>query len=224
MDTAADIFATKGIEYLIVIGYLIVLVGVLWLLRDPAREVSGRLGRLVVGLCHQPAEYCFHQGHTWAFPGEKKIVKVGMDECTLRLLGPPTAIDLPEVGARLAQGENAWEVKLGSSSVGMLSPVDGEVVVVNDAVVDSPNILCGDCYDQGWLMKVRVPNYRRNQKNLMCESLARAWMEGKLRAWRDELGLDFPDRSSSAGCDGLLRTVEPEAFDKLAREMLLSED
>jgi len=223
MDTATDIFATKGIEYLIVIGYLVVLVGIGWLLRDPLRAASGHLGSLVGGLFFLPDEYCFHQGHSWACPEEKKIVKVGMDECILRLLGQPTAIDLPEVGTRLVQGENAWEIKTGSGSVGMLSPVDGEVVAVNEAVVDSPNILCGDCYDHGWLMKVRVPNYRRNQKNLMCDRLARAWIEEKLRSMHDELGLDFPDRGDAAGCDGLLRTVEPEAFEKIAGEILLSE-
>jgi glycine cleavage system H protein len=227
--TPPDLFATKGIEYLIVIGYLIALVVMWWFLRgsEPAREVA-RHQRRVAGWFILPDEYCFHQGHSWAIPEDEYVVKVGMDDFAHRLLGRPDAVELPGLGTRLLQGERGWAITVGSTSVEMLSPVDGEVVGVNYRVVDSPEILCEDPYDRGWLLKVRVPEQKRNQKNLLCGTLAQAWLEEQLRAMRVDLGLILPELDATAGtvagCDGLARAAAPDDWHEVAGYLLLSTD
>ena len=221
--TPPDLFATKGIEYLIVIGYLVALVMVWRFLcgsrgpvevRDQRRRVGGRF--------ILPEEYCFHQGHSWATPVGGNVVKVGMDDFAHRLLGRPDDIDLPALGTRLLQGERGWELRVGSVSVEMLSPVEGEVVGVNYEVVDSPEILCADPYERGWLLEVQVPEQRRNQRNLLCGPLAHAWMEEQLRAMRVDLGLVLPDMEAPAGCDGFARVVAPDDWHEVAGNLLLS--
>lgn len=224
MDTGTlDIFATKGSEYLLVIGYLVVLIGVWRLLREPEpmRAVAGP-GRWVGDCLTLPDRYCFHQGHSWAVQQGGNVVRIGMDDFAHRLLGRPTAIELPEVGTYLSQGEPGWEIRVGSRSVGMLSPVEGEVVAVNHAAVSSPEILCSEPYDRGWLLEVRVPDHRRSQKHLLCGNLAEAWMEEKLRAMRFELGLVLPDDCVDVGCEGFARALAPENWDEVVRGLLLS--
>jgi len=222
--TPPDLFATKGIEYLLVIGYLITLV-VVWRLffRESASSAPAREWR-VGGWFSLPERYCFHQGHSWAIPEDENVVKVGMDDFAHRLLGKPDAVELPVLGTRLMQGERGWAIRVGSTAVEMLSPVGGDVVGVNYEVVDSPGILCSDPYERGWLLKVQVPHRRRNESNLLCGTLARAWLEEQLRAVRVELGLVLPELGAEAGCDGLARAVAPENWPVLAGALLLSRE
>ncbi|MCG6956565.1 MAG: glycine cleavage system protein H [Gemmatimonadetes bacterium] len=217
-----DLFATKGIEYVLVLGYLVLLV-VVWRLFGEATPATAR-ERRVGGWFVLPDKYCFHQGHSWAIPEDENVVKVGMDDFAHRLLGRPDAVELPSMGTRLFQGEPGWAIRVGSTAVEMLSPVEGEVVGVNYAVVDSPGILCSDPYERGWLLKVQVPDRRRNEKNLLCGTLARAWLEEQLRAVRVELGLVLPELGAEAGCDGLARAVAPNDWQVVAGTLLLSRE
>jgi len=218
-----DLFSTKGIEYLLVIGYLITLV-VVWRLFFRASASAPARQRRVGGWFSLPEKYCFHQGHSWAIPQGENVVKVGMDDFAHRLLGKPDAIELPVLGTRLMQGERGWAIRVGSTAVEMLSPVGGEVVGVNYEVVDSPGILCSDPYERGWLLEVQVPHRRRNERNLLCGTLARAWLEEQLRTVRVELGLVLPELGAEAGCDGLARAVASENWPVLAGALLLSRE
>ena len=107
-----DLFATKGIEYLIVVGYLLFLVGFWRLVLHPgaARVASG------AGQARRPMRrwfdvrdgFFFHQGHSWAAPDDGDLMRVGVDDFAQKLLGAPAAIELPAVGTSLRQGERGW--------------------------------------------------------------------------------------------------------------------
>jgi glycine cleavage system H lipoate-binding protein len=225
-----DIFATKGIEYLIVVGYLIVLVGVWNLLtsssdqREAARATRQRIAR-PSGWIELKDGFYFHQGHSWAVPVHGPAVRVGMDDFAQKLLGKPAAIELPDVGSSLKQGEPAWVVEVDSQRVDMLSPVDGEVTAVNRGVLDSPELVCGDPYGTGWLLEVRVPSPKRVFRNLLTGKLARMWMEAtveKVRSMRaGELGIVLPDGGFPVS--GFARALSPDRWDEVAREFLLSD-
>jgi glycine cleavage system H protein len=220
-----DLFATKGIEYLIVIGYLVALV-IVWRFLGASEPVGAMAGQeRRVGCCFiLPEAYCYHQGHSWALPEDESTVKVGLDDFAHRLLGRPDAVELPGLGTRLLQGERGWGIRLGPISVGMLSPVEGEVVEINHEVVNAPEILCSDPYDRGWLLRVQVPEQRRNRRNLLCGTLARAWLEEQLRALRIDLGLILPEFGARVGCDGFARAVAPEDWHEMASDLLLSRE
>jgi len=223
MDMAPpDLFATKGLEYLVVLGYLAALVVLLRFLSEgkPVQTVAQRIG----GWFILPKNSCFHQGHSWAIPEDEKVMKVGMDDFAHRLLGRLDAVRLPGLGARLSQGERGWELRVGSTSLEMLSPVDGDVVGVNYEVVDSPEVLCSDPYGQGWLLRVRVPDQKRNRKNLLCGTLAQAWLEEELRTMRVALGLVLPELGAPAGCDGFARVVAPDDWPEVAEDLFLSRE
>jgi hypothetical protein len=114
--------------------------------------------------------------------------------------------------------------------MGMLSPVEGKVLAINEAVLASPELLCSDPYGEGWLLKVQVPDRKRNQTNLLCGGLARTWMEEKVRAVRARAQPApmaerlFPESGVSPGCGGFARTLAPENWDEVAGELLLSEE
>ena len=178
-----DPFPTKGLEYLLIIGYLIVFIPFAWLLSwigrkaaaegatDPALPEPRKTPRFEV-----PDTFYLHRGHTWALPLGDSVVKIGMDDFAHRLIGEPTAFALPDLGQRLEQGENGWQVQVDGDTVDFLSPVTGEVVDVNKDALLAPSLASEDPYGQGWLMKVRVPHDRTTVGNLLPARLANIWM------------------------------------------------
>ncbi|MFC1614480.1 glycine cleavage system protein H [Gemmatimonadota bacterium] len=223
-----NIFATKGIEYLLVIGYLMLLV-VFWkFLNRPAAaagEESKGVTAAVGGWFNLAQGVFYHQGHGWARPGKGGVVKVGMDDFAQKLLGSPNSLELPEVGTRVEQGGRAWKVNVDSKAVNMLSPVEGVVVAVNEQAVGSPESVCRDPYGEGWLIKVKVPKLKSNLKNLFSGRLADAWMEETVENLRGRLSGDLGIVLQDGGMpvSGFVRNLSPDNWEEIAREFLLSE-
>lgn len=222
---AGDIFATKGIEYLIVIGFLAALVLYWKFLGTGEVEVApGRVNRAIQGWFSAPLDYLFHPGHTWAAREEKGLYRVGMDDFAQRLLGGPSAVDLPAPGESVQQGELGWTVRVGPNAVRMLSPVDGVVESVNSAVSEDPGVVNRDPYESGWLLKVRVADDARPARNLITGSLVRDRLNRTAERLREmmtpELGLMLPDGGEPVL--GFGRALSEDHWTDVAETLLLS--
>lgn len=75
-----------------------------------------------------PNDRLYHRGHAWLKPLDDGTVAVGLDDLASRLVGKPDALDLPAVGARVAENGPALRLRAGSARVRVASPVTGEVV------------------------------------------------------------------------------------------------
>jgi glycine cleavage system H protein len=227
--TYVDIFATKGIEYLLVIGFLLVLVPFWRFLRVPARagmEVVRRAMASVAQWFSIPEDLYYHQGHSWVMPQGAELVKVGLDDFAQRLVGSTNKISLPKVGSRIAQGDVGWKLGIDSKTIDMLSPVTGDVVAVNKDIVRNPLLINQDPYGKGWLMMVKPDNQRATVKNLLTGKLATAWMEKTADALRErmggELGVVYQD--GGLPVSGIAKALAPDAWDKMASEFLLTQE
>ncbi len=225
-----DIFATKGVEYLIVVGYLLLLVGLAWGFGVPklarAFALRSRGTTRIPAAWFTVAEgYGYHQGHSWAGPADGEVVRVGMDDFAAKVLGDPEAIDLPAVGEGMRQGGRAWTVRAGGRELPMVSPVDGEVVGVNPALAVAPGLAADDPYGEGWLVQVRVNGRGAWRRNLLSGDLAALWMRHtaeRLRGLQSgglELGAVMADGGSPVR--GFARALGPEECDAIARELFL---
>jgi glycine cleavage system H protein len=227
--TYVDIFATKGIEYLLVIGFLLVLVPFWRFLRVPARagiEVVRRAMASVAQWFSIPEGLYYHQGHSWVMPQGAELVKVGVDDFAQRLVGSTNTISLPKVGSRIAQGDVGWKLGIDSKTIDMLSPVTGDVVAVNKDIVRNPLLINEDPYGKGWLMMVKPDNQKATVKNLLTGKLATAWMEKTADSLRErmggELGVVYQD--GGLPVSGIAKALAPDAWDKMASEFLLTQE
>jgi glycine cleavage system H protein len=225
--TYVDIFATKGLEYLLIIGVLITFVSFWGFLKKPAAAVYQGVANAVSAIrdwFYLPTEgMFFHQGHSWAAPESENLVKVGMDDFAQKLLGKIDSIKLPQVGSEIAQGEKGWSVQVGSRLIDMLSPVDGKVVAVNEALLKAPGGVNSDPYGQSWLIKVQSPRVSSNLKNLLTGDLARKWMDGvreRLLA-RGNYNLGAVSQDGGVPVDGIARNMDPENWDALVKDFFL---
>ncbi len=222
-----DIFATKHLEYLLVIGFLALLV-VFWrFLHAPARgalETAPLRIDSLAGWFSLPKGFYFHQGHSWAFP-EGNLVKVGIDDFAQKIIGPVNAIDIGPVGSSLEQGAPGWRLNVDSRTVDMLSPVAGEVVEVNKRVLERPELVNEDPYGEGWLVAIKPRDRAAAFKNLLGEGLAKAWTDmsvGSLMArMGGELGTVYQDGGSPVA--GIARIIAPDDWDSMVKTFFLTD-
>lgn len=225
--TYVDIFATKGIEYLVIITVLAAFVAFWNFLKRPAEAVYQGVANAVSAIGNwfsMPTQgIFFHQGHTWAAPEDGNIIKAGMDDFAQKMLGKIDAVSLPQVGAEVAQGEKGWSVQVGSKLFDMLSPVSGKIVAVNENLLQSPAGINSDPYGQSWLIKVQSPRASSNLKNLLTGDLARRWMDGVRDSLltRGNYNLGALSQDGGVPVDGIARNMDPENWDKLVRDFFL---
>lgn len=224
-----DIFATKGMEYLIVIVFLISLIFFWRFLNRPAKAVSqeGRSKRMrtsLLDLFNLADNFYYHQGHSWVIPENHDVVRVGIDDFAQKLLGKPSNFNLPKIGTQIVQGAKGWQIQVNSKLIDVLSPISGEVVAVNEKVLNSPQLINQDPYENGWLIKVKTTSLISNLANLLSGSLARAWIEDAVDKLNERITVDL---DSSLGNNeipiiGLARELSPEKWEQLVGEFLLT--
>lgn len=224
---AVDLFATKGLEYVLVVTYLLLLVGC-WRMVGP-RASQSQTGGLTFDPASKPSfdlrdGFHYHQGHTWACPESGGVMRIGLDDFAQKLLGPITGVILPAIGAPLAQGELGWKVRVGGRAIPILSPVTGTVVAWNAEVLRSPGLVNSGPFDRGWLLEVRVPSPAVAMRNLLSGHLAHAWMD-EVTARLDHLYMIQPPTGSFQASEvGVAQASSPDAWEDLTQAFLLTED
>lgn len=103
-----------------------------------------------------PDDRKYTRTHEWCrFEGDDVLV-LGLTEAFLKDLGPLLYVELPEVGDDVLNDVPLGEFEGTDKVVAVFSPADGEVVAVNDRVLDDPDLLRASPYEEGWLVKIRL--------------------------------------------------------------------
>ncbi|QEE12575.1 MULTISPECIES: glycine cleavage system protein GcvH [Bartonella] len=97
----------------------------------------------------------FTQDHEW-LSVEGKTVTVGVTHYAQEQLGDLVFVDLPQSGTKLSKGEAAAVVESVKAASDVYSPLDGEVVEVNEALADNPELVNQKAETEGWLWKMTL--------------------------------------------------------------------
>ena len=122
----------------------------------------------------------FHDGHTWARIESGGVIRVGMDDFSLKLLGKADAFDLPLMGKELSQGKAGWGLKREANPADVLSPVDGVIVEVNGRLREKPMLANQAPYGEGWLFAIRNQDTKGAFKKLMDDTASLNWMAAEI--------------------------------------------
>lgn len=102
-----------------------------------------------------PKNLKYHREHDWArIDGDTAVF--GLTSYAQETLGDIVFVELPEVGADVAAGAPYAEVESVKAVSEVYAPLSGSVIEVNEEVVDAPEIINKNPYDDGWLIKVRL--------------------------------------------------------------------
>lgn len=100
-------------------------------------------------------EMKYLSSHEWARLEEDGTVTIGISDHAQEALGDVVFVETPEVGTSVTSGEEAGVVESVKAASDIYSPVSGEVIAVNEALEDEPEIVNGSPYDDGWFFKVK---------------------------------------------------------------------
>jgi glycine cleavage system H protein len=101
-----------------------------------------------------PDDVLYSEDHEWARL-EGEIVRVGISDYAQDRLGDITFIEVPEVGDNLDLGEEFGTLESTKAVSEMLMPVGGEILAVNTALEESPDLLNHEPYGAGWILEVK---------------------------------------------------------------------
>ncbi|MBX7232016.1 MAG: glycine cleavage system protein H [Bdellovibrionales bacterium] len=87
---------------------------------------------------------------------EDGVVTIGINEDGLEELSEIGKINLPSVDDEVNTEEICGEIETDSGPLNLYSPVDGQIVEINEAVIEDPNLIIEDPYGDGWLFKVEA--------------------------------------------------------------------
>jgi glycine cleavage system H lipoate-binding protein len=223
-----DMFASKGIEYILVIVFLLIFM-MYWKLLSKSQK-SAELNMTVQpdgsisDWFHLAKNVYYHQGHSWVKPESNGLVSVGIDDFAQKLIGIPDRVNLPKVGSKIIQGEKGLNFQFNSKCIDMLSPVDGDIVEINENVLKNPELIGQDPYHKGWLFKVKALRMKPNLKNLLSGKLAVAWMENTVKTLRlrmsGEMGLVMQDGGLPIA--GFAKELSPDNWEEVAADFFLT--
>lgn len=200
------------------------------LVKQPAiepvvREVPSHVVPALVSGFQVPENVRYHAGHTWALSESRELVRVGMDDFASRLVGKIESIALPQRGRWVRQGQKIWTIFRDGKSVDMVSPIEGTVSDVNEAVAKDPGLALRDPYGEGWIARVQAPDSKINFRNLLGGALARMWTEDSALRLRKRMPVAMATALAQDGgvaVDDITSHLPNEDWGALTKEFFLS--
>jgi glycine cleavage system H protein len=102
-----------------------------------------------------PTDRKYTETHEW-FLIDDDTVTIGVTQYAADELTDITYVELPEVGTVLSAGGKMGEVESVKATSEILTAVSGEVIEVNAALVDHPELVNDDAFEEGWMVKLRA--------------------------------------------------------------------
>ncbi len=102
-----------------------------------------------------PDDRRYSKEHEWALLEDAGTVLVGISEFAQEELGDVVYVELPKAGERVKAGGQIGEIESVKAVSDLFSPVSGEIVEVNDAVKQKPELVNDSPYENGWLLRIK---------------------------------------------------------------------
>lgn len=96
----------------------------------------------------------YTEEHEWLLP-EGELIVVGITEHAAEQLGDIVFVELPEVGTAVSRDDEIVVIESVKAASDILAPLDGEIVEVNEALVDNPGLVNEDPLGDGWFFKMK---------------------------------------------------------------------
>jgi glycine cleavage system H lipoate-binding protein len=189
------------------------------------REVPSHVVPAMVSGFQVPENVRYHSGHTWALSESRELVRVGIDDFASKLVGKIESIAVPQRGRWVRQGQKIWTIFRDGKSVDMVSPIEGTVSDVNEAVVKDPSLALKDPFGEGWIVTVQAPDSKVNFRNLLGGALARMWTEDSALRLRKRMPVAMAAALAQDGgvaVDDITAHLPNEDWAALTKEFFLS--
>lgn len=188
--TYVNIFETKGIEYLAIIAFLLLLIP-FWLLLNRKTKISGHIRRasgiLSANILSIPQGLFYSKNHLWTHLEKSGSAKVGMDDLLLHFTGEVKLNYFKNPDEIVKKGEIMAEIDQEGKRLRIYSPISGKFLLTNPLLNEYPEILNEDPYGKGWMCQIQPSNWVEETKSYFLAEEAITWSAKELVRFRDFL-------------------------------------
>lgn len=103
-----------------------------------------------------PAKLKYTKTHEWVKQEDDGTILLGVTDHAQQLLGDLVYVELPEMENELKQGGDLCVLESVKAAADVYAPVSGSVVEVNEVLLDAPDLINQDPYEEGWICKMQV--------------------------------------------------------------------
>ncbi len=107
------------------------------------------------------------KSHEYLLENDNNVYTIGLTDYAVEQLGDIVFIELPEVGTHFSKGEVFATVESVKAASEIYMPAGGKIVEVNDAVIDSPEVLNESPFADGWLVKIESETAHADSGDLL---------------------------------------------------------
>lgn len=104
----------------------------------------------------RPNDAKYSETHEWIQVPKKGDAIIGITDYAVKQLSDLVHVELPKVGDSVESGQAFGEVESVKTVADLVSPVTGKITAVNKEVVDNPDVLHDEPFEDGWLIKVKI--------------------------------------------------------------------
>ena len=126
-----------------------------------------------------PKDYRYTKEHEW-IKAEGATGTIGITDYAQNELGDVVFVELPKVGAKLKAGQSLGTVESVKAVSEIFTPVSGEVIETNAALVDAPEKINSDPHGSAWLIKIRLAD-PKDVASLMDSAAYETYVAGKAK-------------------------------------------
>lgn len=122
-----------------------------------------------------PGELKYLASHEWVrLESDGVTATIGITDHAQDLLGDVVFVELPELEAELAAGDEAGVVESVKAASDIFAPISGVVIAINEDLEESPEVVNSDPYDDGWFFKVKISDAEELNTLLDAEAYTEA--------------------------------------------------
>ncbi len=114
-----------------------------------------------------PDELQYTNDDEWVL-SEDDTVTVGVTDFAQQQLGDIVYVEVPAVGDQIAKGAAYGVIESVKAVSDLNAPLAGEVVAINEELLDQPEIINEECYGAGWIIKIKLSN--RDELGLLLDA------------------------------------------------------
>jgi len=105
-----------------------------------------------------PSDLNYAESHEWLRLESDGTAVIGISDHAQDALGDVVYVELPDIGAQIDAGSEVAVVESVKAASDIYSPVTGEILMINEALEDQPDLVNSSPYADGWLFCVRLDN------------------------------------------------------------------
>ena len=183
----SNIFDSKGMGYLIIISFLIILVP-FWFMINKRTAISGQIkkaiGILSTGILRIPQGLFYTKNHAWTYLEKSGIARVGLDDFLMHITGEVKLRELKKPGNFINKGELLADIDQNGKLLQVSSPISGRIMNTNALLIQKPELINEDPYEKGWIYEIKPSEWMADTDSYYLGNEAVTWSDREFQKFK----------------------------------------